>query len=74
MLLFTIAGMLKDLERPCTALFRLSQGVMLEHVAEVPLPVRFLFVCVGPNLEGVEYLEIGRSLATLMSNKVSTEI
>ncbi|XP_067931352.1 band 3 anion transport protein-like isoform X2 [Watersipora subatra] len=64
-----LVGNLKDLAKPCTALFRLSQGVMLEHVAEVPLPVRFLFVCVGPTLEGVEYLEIGRSLATLMSNK-----
>lgn len=51
-------------------LARLSKGVILDHVAEVPLPVRFLFICVGPALESVEYLEIGRSLATLMSNKV----
>ena len=43
---------------------------MLDHVAEVPLPVRFLFVCIGPALATVEYLEIGRSLSTLMSNKV----
>lgn len=66
--------MLKELEKPCTALFRLSQGVMLDHVAEVPLPVRFLFVCIGPNIESVEYLEIGRSLATLMSNKVTKRV
>lgn len=55
--------------KPCVALVRLSRGVKLEHVAEVPLPVRFLFVCIGPALESVEYLEMGRSLSTLMSNQ-----
>lgn len=66
-----VTGTLKDLEKPCTVLFRLAQGVILDHVAEVPLPIRFLFVCIGPELKTVEYLEIGRSLSTLMSNKVS---
>ncbi|KAF6019968.1 SLC4A3 [Bugula neritina] len=64
-----LVGTLDKLQKPCTVLFRLSQGLMLDHVAEVPLPIRFLFVCVGPPLQNFDYLEIGRSLSTLLSNQ-----
>jgi hypothetical protein len=37
-------------------------------MTEVPLPIRFLFVLVGPGME--EYLEIGRALSTLFSTLV----
>ena len=54
-----LVGTLKDLKTPCVVVLHLSHGVMLDHVAEVPLPVRFLFVCIGPALVTVKYLEIG---------------
>ena len=37
-------------------------------MTEVPLPVKFIFVLIGPVLE--EYFEIGRSLSTLFSTPV----
>lgn len=61
---------MNDLERPCVVFVRLSRGEMLDHVSEVPLPVRFLFICMGPPIEHMDYIEIGRSLSTLMSNQV----
>ena len=64
-------GTLNELEKPCVAFIRLSRGEMLGHMAEVPLPVRFLFICVGPESSGTDYIEIGRSFSTLLSNEVS---
>ena len=68
---FYYAGTLKDLEKPCVAFIRLARGEMLNHISEVPLPVRFMFICVGPPIEDMDYVEIGRSLSTLMANQVS---
>lgn len=50
---------------------RLSEAVLLESVLEVPVPVRFLFVMLGPRHTSTDYHELGRSIATLMSDKVS---
>lgn len=49
---------------------RLSEAVLLESVPEVPVPVRFLFVMLGPRHTSTDYHELGRSIATLMSDKV----
>ena len=43
--------------------------VGLDDITEVPLPLRFLFLLVGPAME--EYLEIGRALSTLFSTLVN---
>ncbi|XP_067929937.1 band 3 anion transport protein-like [Watersipora subatra] len=64
-----LVGTMKDLEKPCVAFIRLSKGEMLDHISEVPLPVRFMFICVGPPIEHMDYVEIGRSLSTLMANQ-----
>jgi hypothetical protein len=40
-----------------------------DAMSEVPLPVKFLFLLIGPATE--EYFEIGRSLSTLFSTPVS---
>lgn len=58
------------LEQPAMAFVRLSEAVLLESVLEVPVPVRFLFVLLGPSQSNVDYHEIGRSFSTLMSDKV----
>lgn len=35
----------------------------------MPIPVRFIFILMGPKLIDMDYYEVGRSLATLMSNQ-----
>lgn len=57
------------LEQPAMAFVRLSESVLLESVLEVPVPVRFLFVLLGPSQSNMDYHEIGRSFSTLMSDK-----
>jgi len=41
-------------------------------MTEVPLPVKFIFLLIGPVME--EYFEIGRSLSTLFSTPVINKI
>lgn len=55
------------------AFVRLSEAVLLESVLEVPVPVRFIFVLLGPSQSNVDYHEIGRSFSTLMSDKVASK-
>ena len=69
--MLVITGTMAELEKPCVAFVRLSRGEMLDHISEVPLPVRFMFICVGPPIDHMDYVEIGRSLSTLMANQVS---
>lgn len=64
------AGCVPFLEQPAAAFVRLSEAVLLESVLEVPVPVRFLFVMLGPSHTSTDYHELGRSIATLMSDKV----
>lgn len=52
------------------AFVRLQEAVELESVLEVPVPVRFLFVLLGPSTSNMDYHQIGRSISTLMSDKV----
>lgn len=55
----------------CTvsAFVRLAYGCELGNFAEVN-PVRFMFVLLGPDDENVDYHEVGRSISTLMSDKI----
>uniref|UniRef100_A0A669ELE3 Anion exchange protein n=1 Tax=Oreochromis niloticus TaxID=8128 RepID=A0A669ELE3_ORENI len=57
------------LEQPTMAFVRLQEAVELESVLEVPVPVRFLFVLLGPATTSMDYHQIGRSISTLMSDK-----
>ena len=52
-------------------LSRLSEGRNLGNLTEVPLPVRFIFILMGPNESNLDYHEIGRSISTLLANTVS---
>uniref|UniRef100_A0A8C3T0Y0 Anion exchange protein n=1 Tax=Chelydra serpentina TaxID=8475 RepID=A0A8C3T0Y0_CHESE len=61
------------LEQPTMAFVRLNEAVFLESVLEVPIPVRFIFVLLGPSQANVDYHEIGRSISTLMSDKLFHE-
>ncbi|ELV10660.1 Anion exchange protein 2 [Tupaia chinensis] len=68
-----LVGCVPFLEQPAAAFVRLSEAVLLESVLEVPVPVRFLFVMLGPNQTSTDYHELGRSIATLMSDKLFHE-
>lgn len=59
------------LDQPSMAFVRLHEAVLLESVLEVPVPVRFLFLLLGPPTANIDYHQIGRSISTLMSDKVS---
>lgn len=65
-----MVGTLDELEKPAMAFVRLAKGCHLGNLTELPLPVRFIFVLLGPPREDDQYREIGRSIATLMSDEV----
>ncbi|KAM6979108.1 anion exchange protein 3 isoform 4-T5 [Tautogolabrus adspersus] len=69
-----LAGCVEFLEQPAMAFVRLNEAVLLESVLEVPVPVRFLFVLLGPSQSNMDYHEIGRSFSTLMSDKSFHEV
>uniref|UniRef100_A0A8C6UA56 Anion exchange protein n=1 Tax=Neogobius melanostomus TaxID=47308 RepID=A0A8C6UA56_9GOBI len=64
-----LVGSVDFLEQPTMAFVRLQEAVLLESVLEVPVPVRFLFVLLGPPTTSMDYHQIGRSISTLMSDK-----
>ncbi|XP_075037069.1 anion exchange protein 3 [Mixophyes fleayi] len=68
-----LVGCVEFLANPAMAFVRLSDAVLLESVLEVPVPVRFLFVLLGPTQSNMDYHEIGRSISTLMSDMVFHE-
>uniref|UniRef100_A0A3P8W936 Uncharacterized protein n=1 Tax=Cynoglossus semilaevis TaxID=244447 RepID=A0A3P8W936_CYNSE len=63
-----LVGTLDGLDRPCVAFVRLQESVLLEAVLDVPVPVRFLFLLLGPPTSSLNYHLIGRSISTLMSD------
>ncbi|XP_012705515.2 anion exchange protein 2b isoform X1 [Fundulus heteroclitus] len=64
-----LVGCVDFLEQATMAFVRLQEAVELESVLEVPVPVRFLFVLLGPPTTSMDYHQIGRSISTLMSDK-----
>uniref|UniRef100_A0A7N6AXD4 Anion exchange protein n=1 Tax=Anabas testudineus TaxID=64144 RepID=A0A7N6AXD4_ANATE len=69
-----LVGEVDFLETPLVAFVRLQQAVMLGALTEVPVPTRFLFVLLGPKGKAKSYHEIGRAIATLMSDEVFHDI
>ncbi|XP_022249553.1 anion exchange protein 2-like [Limulus polyphemus] len=69
-----LVGSLNFLERPVVVFVRLARGQLLPNVTEVSIPVRFLFILLGPTQTDLDYHEIGRSISSLMSNKHFHEV
>ncbi|XP_051785507.1 solute carrier family 4 member 4a isoform X3 [Erpetoichthys calabaricus] len=69
-----LVGEVDFLESPFVAFVRLQQAVMLGALTEVPVPTRFLFILLGPKGKAKSYHEIGRAIATLMSDEVFHDI
>ncbi|XP_041104243.1 sodium bicarbonate cotransporter 3-like isoform X11 [Polyodon spathula] len=69
-----LVGEVDFLERPIIAFIRLSPAVLLNGLTEVPVPTRFLFLLLGPSGKGSQYHEIGRSIATLMTDEIFHDV
>ncbi|XP_075778107.1 sodium bicarbonate cotransporter 3 isoform X3 [Pelodiscus sinensis] len=69
-----LIGEVDFLERPIIAFVRLAPAVLLSGLTEVPVPTRFLFLLLGPAGKAPQYHEIGRSIATLMTDDVFHDV
>ncbi|CAF0790608.1 unnamed protein product [Adineta steineri] len=69
-----LVGAVDFLQTPVYAFVRLAKGVVIPDLLEVPLPTRFLFILLGPCNEHLRYHEIGRSIATLMSDEIFHDV
>ncbi|CAO2645551.1 Band 3 anion transport protein, partial [Lemmus lemmus] len=64
-----LVGCANFLEKSVLGFVRLKEAVQLEDL-ELPEPVRFLFVLLGPEAPHVDYTQLGRAAATLMTERV----
>ncbi|XP_037938410.1 anion exchange protein 3-like isoform X1 [Teleopsis dalmanni] len=64
-----LVGPVDFLTQPTIAFVRLAEGVLMPNITEVPVPVRFMFILLGPVTFDLDYHEVGRSIATLMANE-----
>uniref|UniRef100_A0A2K6GP15 Anion exchange protein n=1 Tax=Propithecus coquereli TaxID=379532 RepID=A0A2K6GP15_PROCO len=69
-----LVGEVDFLERPIIAFVRLAPAVLLTGLTEVPVPTRFLFLLLGPAGKAPQYHEIGRSIATLMTDEIFHDV
>uniref|UniRef100_A0A8C5I7G2 Anion exchange protein n=1 Tax=Gouania willdenowi TaxID=441366 RepID=A0A8C5I7G2_GOUWI len=69
-----LVGELECLNKPVVAFVRLSPAILLTGLTEVPIATRFLFILLGPLGRGPQYHEIGRSIATLMTDEVFHDV
>ncbi|XP_073707588.1 electroneutral sodium bicarbonate exchanger 1 isoform X3 [Garra rufa] len=69
-----LVGELDFLERSIVAFVRLSPAVLLSGLTEVPIPTRFLFILLGPDGKAQQYHEIGRSMATIMTDEIFHDV
>uniref|UniRef100_A0A8C3GKL8 Anion exchange protein n=1 Tax=Cairina moschata TaxID=8855 RepID=A0A8C3GKL8_CAIMO len=69
-----LVGELDFLHQPIMAFARLTPAVLLSGMTEVPIPTRFLFILLGPEGKAHQYHEIGRSMATLMTDEVFHDV
>nr|AEB80408.1 SLC4A1 [Lemur catta] len=65
-----LVGRAAFLERPVLGFVRLQEAARLEETTQLPVPVRFLFVLLGPEAPHTDYTQLGRAAATLMSERV----
>nr|CAD7569370.1 unnamed protein product [Timema californicum] len=69
-----LVGEVDFLDKTLSAFVRLDQANFLGDLTEVPVPTRFLFILLGPTGGITRYHEIGRAMATLMSDEVFHDV
>lgn len=65
-----LSGVLDTLQKPVVAFVRLSDSVVMQSALESPVPVRFVFVLVGPSQSDIDYSQSGRAMGALMADWV----
>jgi len=65
-----LVGDVDCLTSPLYAFIRLQKATLFGDITEVPVPTRFMFILLGPPGDHEKNHEIGRSIATLMSDEV----
>lgn len=69
-----LVGEVDFLDKTLSAFIRLSQAGIMGDLTEVPVPTRFIFVLLGPMGGNSGFHEIGRAMATLMSDEVFHDV
>ncbi|KAJ8320799.1 hypothetical protein KUTeg_002386 [Tegillarca granosa] len=69
-----LVGEVKFLTHPIVAFVRLSKSEIMGDLTEVPVPTKFLFFLLGPYGNQSKFHEIGRSIATLMSDEIFHDV
>ncbi|XP_035828974.1 sodium bicarbonate cotransporter 3 isoform X3 [Aplysia californica] len=67
-------GEVEYLNHQIVAFVRLSKAQVLGDLTEVPVPSRFLFLLLGPLGNQNKFHEVGRSIATLMSDEIFHDV
>ncbi|XP_071822965.1 sodium-driven chloride bicarbonate exchanger-like [Apostichopus japonicus] len=63
------------LEKPIGIFIRLSHATIMSDLTEVPIPTRFVFLIMGPPSDDpIQYKEVGRCMATLMTDEVFRDV
>ncbi|XP_038268513.1 anion exchange protein 4 [Dermochelys coriacea] len=65
-----LVGEVDFLEKPFIAFIRLQEAVRLGALTEVAFPSRFLFILLGPRTKVKAYHEIGRAVATVLTDEL----
>uniref|UniRef100_A0A493THJ8 Anion exchange protein n=1 Tax=Anas platyrhynchos platyrhynchos TaxID=8840 RepID=A0A493THJ8_ANAPP len=65
-----MVGEVDFLKKPFTVFVRLREVAALGSLTEVALPSRFLFILLGPHAKVKAYHEIGRAMATLLTDEL----
>ncbi|CAH8467855.1 unnamed protein product [Schistosoma turkestanicum] len=63
-----ICGLIEFLKSPLLILLRLNKSIQRSCISEVDIPVRFIFIYVGPQNDELNYAELARIFAVMMTN------
>ncbi|XP_065164800.1 sodium bicarbonate cotransporter 3 isoform X5 [Atheta coriaria] len=69
-----LVGEVDFLEKTISAFVRLNTAHVMGDLTEVPVPTRFIFILLMPSNGNSSHHEIGRAMATLMSDEVFHEV
>ncbi|KAI8125218.1 Sodium bicarbonate cotransporter 3 [Lucilia cuprina] len=69
-----LVGEVEFLEKPLAGFIRLKEASVMGDLTEVPVPTRFIFILLGPPGSQSNFHEIGRAMATLMSDEIFHEV
>ncbi|XP_056425878.1 anion exchange protein 4 [Hyla sarda] len=69
-----LVGEVDFLTQPFAAFIRMKEAAVLGTLTEVALPTRFIFILLGPRRKLKAYHEIGRAIATLLTDELFRRI